>query len=325
MEKIILSNLKDGESVKGFVLLVDIEEKTTKHGNAYCVFTVTDGIISIGANLWNQEKKNIIVDINTIIIVEIAAKKYNDSLTYELLRYYPVTEWDAQCTVLDFIKKPPYDPEQMYNEIINICLSSLPKDNNETRLPHLVKYIYEDNKEKLLYWSAAKSVHHNFYAGLLYHVFRMLRLATAVVRVYPYIDAELLYAAVALHDIGKLIELETTELGSADYSILGNMFGHLQLGLEIITEAAKKFLIDEEKIMCLKHCIASHHGKLEWGAISVPSLKEAHLLFLIDMIDSRIEQIEKQESIMDAGKISDNIYTLGGRIYKPSFREEQEK
>lgn len=38
------------------------------------------------------------------------------------------------------------------------------------------------------------------------------------------------------------------------------------------------------------HCIAAHHGKLEYGAIVKPAIREAEVLSLIDMFDNRMNE-----------------------------------
>ena len=44
--------------------------------------------------------------------------------------------------------------------------------------------------------------------------------------------------------------------------------------------------------LLLKHLLASHHGKQEYGAITVPQLPEAIMLNRIDMIDAEMYQCE---------------------------------
>ncbi|MFR3808616.1 MAG: hypothetical protein ACLTX3_06620 [Lachnospiraceae bacterium] len=76
---------------------------------------------------------------------------------------------------------------------------------------------------------------------------------------------------------------------------------------------------DQEKIRLLKHCIASHHGKLEYGAVTMPATKEAMLLHEIDMIDSRMYQYEQVEKELKPGEMSERIFGLDSRVYKPNF------
>ena len=55
-------------------------------------------------------------------------------------------------------------------------------------------------------YPAATKNHHDFASGLLYHTLCMLKLADQLINVYSYLDADLLYAGVILHDIGKVKE-----------------------------------------------------------------------------------------------------------------------
>lgn len=317
MERIILKDLVTGNKVLGLLLLTSIEEKTTKTGAPYCKFTLSDGESIIESNTWNVGKDNCGVEEKTVIAIELSAKMYQDTLTYETVRY-SITPDDCTLTPQDFIIKAPYKPEDMYNEILKICNGAV-ESGKTNSVVNIVNTLYEANKEKLSYWSAAKMVHHNIYSGLLYHTFNMLRTATVLCLVYPDVNKEVLYSAVALHDIGKLRELETDALGSADYTVAGTLLSHSLIGIEMINEATVGMDIDAEQLQCLKHCVASHHGKLEFGAITVPMTIEAYLLHEIDMIDSRMYQYNEVTKNTEPGTLSDKIFGLGSKVYVPNY------
>ena len=160
----------------------------------------------------------------------------------------------------------------------------LSKANNFTNetLKYIVTQILINNEEKYKVWSAAKACHHNLRSGLIYHSFRMLKVAERLSEVYDGVDSELLCAGCILHDIGKLEELETDEMGTATYTVDGKLFGHLYLGMRLIEKIYNDANLiidrDEEAFRNLTHLLAAHHGKLEWGAISVPKTIEAELL-----------------------------------------------
>lgn len=319
MEKLVFSELKEGCKKSGLVLLMGIEEKETKTNSSFCKLTLSDGKGIIEANLWNTTKNTIGVTEKNVVYIELTCKLYQGSLSYEAVRVKAAPE-ECSYAVTDFIVKAPYEPEQMYNEILRLCHSST---DNTVSLVNIVETLYSQNKERLLYWSAAKSVHHNFYGGLLYHTFRMIRLASVIARVYPTVDTELLYCAVALHDIGKLVELETDSLGQAEYTIEGSLLSHSLIGIEMISQVIVEHPvlqgIDKERVMCLKHCIAAHHGKLEWGAIIAPQMLESSLLHEIDMIDSRVLQYEDAKNSTEKGKMSEKIFGLGTRVYNQTL------
>ena len=240
-----IKELPENQKTTTVVLLALIEEKETRAGKPYCELTLSDGETQIQAKLWNNAKADVKVEEKSLITAELYPKEYQGALSYELFRYGPAPE---DCQITDYVIKAPYKPEDMYQEILNLLRKEIAvPDPEKLDLIDLVKNIYEENKENLLYWSAAKSVHHNCYSGLLYHTFRMVRSAVMLSRVYP-VDRELLLAGTALHDIGKLSELETDNLGVADYSVDGNLFGHSLIGCEMVTKAASKNIYDEEKL-----------------------------------------------------------------------------
>lgn len=313
MEKIVLKNIKEGDKPIGFLLVTKLEEKLTKNGSAYVVFTLTDGEKEIEANLWNHSITDVTVTPESVASFEINCKIYQEKLSYEICRYM---QDDSPVDITDFIKKAPMDSQKMFNEILMICDSA----GVEGELPRLVHRIYEAEKDKLLYWGAAKAVHHNYYGGLLYHTLRMVRQAYVLVSVYPELDKEVLFCAAALHDIGKLRELETSALGTSEYTTLGNLSSHLAIGSGMISEYrdCETYPEPTEKFLLLKHCIESHHGKLEWGAISVPKTKEAYALFLIDMMDSKMEQFINIENSLEPGTFSPRIFGLETKVYRPN-------
>ena len=240
-----------------------IEERETKSKKPFCTFHLLDGDIAITANLWNTEKKDIYkVQEKSVISVQLYKKLYNGVETYEVKEYQAAPD-DAKLE--DYLLTAPIPSQDMMDEIKSI----LSKEISETELYPLVMGILDENADKLLYWAAAKTIHHNCYGGLLYHMLRMLKTAVILSRVYRF-DKELLYSAVILHDIGKLQELDTDATGVAEYTVDGNLFGHTLLAIEMIDRKSfENPTYPAEKIRLLKHCIVAHHGQLEYRNTSI--------------------------------------------------------
>ena len=317
--KIDLSQLRLGDKVSGYVLLNKVEEAKGKNG-IYCKLTVSDGNTSEKAKIWGISLAELPVKPISVIRVNMECGEFMGKRDFVIESCEPADT--VEIKISDFVEKAPLDPEMMYREIIAI-VNSIGRIGDYKSLGELTESIYSSNKAKLLYWSAAENVHHNMYAGLLYHTYRMLKQAQKLVEVYPSLDPELLFSAVALHDIGKLVELETNECGRASYTAEGRMFGHAVIGMQIVDKAVTEGEYDPEKVKCLKHCIASHHGKIEWGAVVIPQIEEASVLHYIDMIDSRVQQYEKISAIMEPGTETDEmIYGLDRvKVYKPGFKK----
>lgn len=290
-------------------LLTEVKDKKTKNGDSYCAISVTDGETSASFNWWNIATGDVKERyLGKVIYLTVLMGQYPKVVRAELCEDFPVTE---------FVPTVPISPEEMYDHIIFELLGM----KTSTMAPIVMK-LFDDNREKLLRWAAALKFHHSIYGGLLYHIYRMMEAAKALMDVYSHLNYDLLLLGVIVHDIGKLRELNTNELGVTEFMTDGNLEGHILLGIEMLTEAVYSLPPEdrpnEEEFRLLKHMIASHHGKAEWGAAVQPAIPEAMVLHNLDMIDSRMYMFEDAAKGLEAGETSDPVYTLdGARVYKP--------
>ena len=134
--------------------------------------------------------------------------------------------------------------------------------------------------------------HHAYAGGLLDHVVNLLRLADRVAPLYPALNRDLLLVGVLVHDIGKTVELES--LQGFSYTDVGQLLGHVLLGLEIVDtkiraiEARTGQRFDAEAAVRVKHMIASHHGQYEFGSPKLPMTLEAMALHHLDHLDAKM-------------------------------------
>lgn len=312
MSNLKFKDVQVGETKKLYALLVKVEERETKTKSKYLNLFLSDGDSVVGAKMWDTKACDFKLPEKSLIEVVVIARSYGGSLSFEVKCYKPAPE---SMDISEFIKVAPIPSDIMYADIVKISNENIGDDGYRD----IVLYLLEENKDKLMYWSAAKQVHHNIYGGLLYHIYRMLKVATgSILCVYPTINKDLLLSGLILHDIGKIEELTTDELGSAEYSAEGTLLGHALLGIEMIERANRDMgtCLSSEKLMLLKHMIASHHGKLEYGAIALPSIPEAMLLNHIDMIDASMYQYEDIQKDLHAGELSCRVFGLGCKVYK---------
>lgn len=80
----------------------------------------------------------------------------------------------------DLVKAAPEPSEEMYDYITGTI-----RNFQDEELKKLCLGLYEENKEKLMYYPAAASNHHAEYGGLLYHVKRMMMMAKEPARFIP--------------------------------------------------------------------------------------------------------------------------------------------
>ncbi len=216
----------------------------------------------------------------------------------------------------DLFKAAPEAPEDMYDYIIGRIKAFEDED-----LKRLCLSFYEGEKERLMYWPAAMNNHHAEYAGLLWHVKRMMMMGERACEVYTFLNKDLLLAGVALHDIEKLNELASDENGVVpEYTLEGKMLGHLVMGVEVIGERCKELGIDEEKCLLMQHMSLTHHYEPEYGSPKKPLFPEAEMLHYLDMTDAKMFDMEDALSNVEPGGFSDRVFTLDNRkLYKRTF------
>ena len=305
-----LAEMEIGKEYSTCLLIKAIEEKLTNAGKPYCIITLCDGKDEVKAKIWNSEKASLMAEIADVIYCQVKVSTYNNSKDYTINSYRKTIPSDG-IDIGDFTQKAPLSAEFMYEEILKKLY--LIKDES---LNAISTAIYKDYKEQLLYWSAAKGVHHNYLGGLLYHTYRMITAANQILMVYN-LSYDSLIAGIALHDIGKLKELDTNKLGEATYTTQGYLEGHLVIGMKMVEKYAQHLGVAENpSVEHLEHIILSHHGSLEFGSPVKPQTTEAMVVHMLDDMDAKIFQFEKYQG--DPGTItSERPFGLGVKVYTP--------
>ena len=121
-----------------------------------------------------------------------------------------------------------------------------------------------------------------------------------------------------MHDFAKEKEFTFSQLGLVtEYSVKGQLLGHLVMGAQEVAAVASELGIPEDKSVLLQHMILSHHGEPEFGAAVKPICAESELLSQIDMLDSRMEIYRETLAGLQVGEVSSRIFALDKRVFKP--------
>lgn len=301
-----LNELEVGTKKDLNVLVIGLEERMTKNNRPYVVFQVTDGESVADIRKWDATAAEYECYKDTVVNMDIRTSLYNNNRSYDTDMVLP-----TPLPASDFVRKVPEDIATMMSSIMDRV-----KKIEMPELRDMLLAILMDYKQPLMYWAAAKSMHHNLYGGLIYHMYRMGKNADLQCDIYPMLNRDLLICGVYLHDIGKLQELDTSIMGSADYTLTGSLLGHLFLGMNLVEEYTLRFKLPEELKLQLLHMIASHHGKQEYGALVVPKTLEAEMLHFLDMIDSKMYAIEDTLINMGDDQNSALVKSLNSTIYR---------
>jgi len=312
--------LKSGMRVERVFAVRKLESKTSKNGKPYLDMVFFDKNNEISAKLWDVGN----MDTDKLrdclfLFVKGNVETYNSNLQIrveELAEAHPTEE-----ELEGLVEVSPYPPRKLYDKIYEV-LSAI--ENAPIR--ELACAIYSDNEASLLYFPAAKSFHHNVKGGLLYHTYSMLRAAVPLCAIYTFLNKDLLYAGVALHDIGKLEEMDAMEYGIVrSYTTEGRLLGHITSGVVLIDRYAAKLSTPPEIALLLKHMILSHHGNAEYGSPKPPMVAEAEVLHCLDLLDSRMNIFEKALSTTKGGDFSAKSIALDMReIFRHSLEAKEE-
>ena len=312
-----LADVQVNDDIDGFYLLTDATVRTSTNGNRFLAATLSDCSGSISLKMWDYTGTIGPADNGSAVRVRGLVSDFKGirQLTARKLRL--VSEED-NIDPAQLVPSAPMDLEQGLLEIQNI-LQSL-QDEDYRRLSET---LFSRNKTQFRVVPAAKSVHHGFRGGLLMHTLNMLRTADYLADLYAeVINRDLLLTGTLLHDLAKIREFSLSSLGVVrDYSVEGQLLGHLVMGAQEVAAAAEELGTPKEKAVLLQHLILSHHGEPEFGAAVRPMCAEAELLHLIDMIDSRMEIYAETLLTLPSGSFSDRIFALEKKIYKPQDME----
>lgn len=308
------------ESMELFLLIKAADVRMAKNGNPFIAFTFQDQSGQMDGKYWSATEQEI-AQFTPGTVVSLSGKRevYNGSPQIKILKLRVADALKGEPTRAEsFMEHAPLTKEEMVEEL-NQALFEI----TSAPLNRIVRYILNKFSKEFFEYPAAKRHHHAFVGGLSFHTVSMLRIARTLVQQYDELYAPLLYAGVILHDIGKTMEL-TGAIGT-EYTIKGNLLGHIVLMEEEITKACLELHLDEnmEEIVLLKHVVLAHHGKLEYGSPVRPLVLEAEVLHQIDMIDATMNMIGSALQKTNDGEFTDRIFGLDNRsFYKPQGKKK---
>ena len=237
------------------------------------------------------------IKIMEVYDFECTVDNRDGRIRYTIEKFSNVREFEYEKkrdTLREFYKSSPIsalDSEKIINEYID-------RIENENIKNIAIRVLNKFHDDFFLYPAATK-MHHNYVGGLSYHVIGMLELAESMLKIYPYLNSDYLFAGIILHDVSKTKEL--TDPVVPQYSTEGQLIGHLVMGaMEIKLAANELGLENTEEALVLEHMLLSHHGVPQFGAAKKPMIAEALLLWYIDTIDSKFRVLEEElPKIMD--------------------------
>ena len=275
-----ITNLKTGDSINSNFMVTKIESRTTKTGKPYKAAQLRNATGTISMYVWDSMLDQL-HDVNAQDIVHIVGTKGNygielsalhkiDPKTVKMSDYYDMGNQTVikkeYAQIMDYV-------EHTKNSYLKALLLSFYGNRN-------IAAVFQTH-------SAAKAIHQAYAGGLVNHTLHVAQICDYYAIQYPTINRDLLITAALLHDIGKTVEL--SEFPANDYTDEGTMLGHIVIGLDMVsTHCAQIQGFPTELREELLHCIAAHHGKLEYGSPVAPHIIEAIALHRADEVDAAL-------------------------------------
>jgi 3'-5' exoribonuclease len=285
-----IAMLQGQSSGTGFYLCVRKDLRTGRNGGEFLAIVLQDVTGEIAGKIFND------VDVlrhefeaGEFVKVQGRGSVYNQRL--ELL-IDKIRRVEANRDRLDgfreedCIRASPHPPDEMW-----AALEAHVRSVTDDHLRALLTRILETHGDKLRIWPAAQTVHHAYRSGLLEHVLKLVETTSAVAQAYG-ARRDLLVAGALLHDLGKLEELSYDT--ATQYSVEGNLVGHITLGVMTLRDAASGIPgFPSELLTELEHLVLSHHGSKEFGSPVEPMTIEAFILAACDDLDAKLHQVSR--------------------------------
>jgi len=289
MKEIMVADLaaRENQSITGFFAAASRQVRSTKDGVRYFALTLGDRTGQIEARIWDTDAAGEF-DRGDVVKVQGDVCRYNEKLQIKIRKIRRAAP--GEYALGDFVPQSERNIDEMWGE-----LEAWVAGFSDPDLKALLEAFLCDREiaAALREAPAAKGLHHAWIGGLLEHVLSLMGLCDLVARHYPHVNRELVLTGVVLHDIGKLRELNWGT--SFDYTLEGQLLGHITIGLRMIEEkiagipdfpAAKRLMVE--------HLVLSHHGKYEFGSPKLPMTAEAILLHYVDDLDAKMQTVRSE-------------------------------
>lgn len=317
MENYTVCQLQRDMRYEGFLLIRSAEKRKDSKGNDYVDMNLTDRTGEINCKIWNWDPEAETPEAGQPIKVRGTIQEYNGRLQLRVEKWRLCTE-DDPVDMNALVPCAPRKPEDMFKDIEDAIEHFADED-----LKKLTRGMLNLAGDRLRWFPAAQRMHHAERSGLLHHTTDMLRLADAMLNIYPWLNRDLLKAGVIIHDLGKIDEMKSDQTGNVtDYTRDGQLLGHLVRGITNLNKVAEETGVTGECLILLEHMLLSHHGESEFGSPKPPMFPEAEALHWIDIMDARMNTMKSVTDKTPPGAFSEKIFSLDRRVYHPLYTDE---
>ncbi len=289
MKQTWIEELRPGTDVKEKFVVRKIEVREYS-GKKYLSLEFGDKSGRIGGVCWEAaDEYHRTIKNGNVVTVEGNVGTYREMPQITVVAMTRVAQKDYDP--LDYLPRGPHDPNLIIKEIDQII-----DEVQDIHFKSLLTEVFNDGilRRQFIFSPAAKLWHHSYVGGLAEHTLNVTKLCIMVCEVYNNndIDKDLLIAGGLLHDIGKA---ETYSLDNFfDYTDDGRLLGHIVIADRLISnKIARLSGFPKTKQKLIRHLVLSHQGEYEQASPVLPQTLESNILYVLDLLDSRVGGILK--------------------------------
>jgi len=316
-----INEIGPGEQVDDIYMVREPILRSTSRGDLYIAMFLSDRSGQLNGRMW-QATEAVYKSLPKPGFVHIQGRSelYQNNLQIVVNNISVVDT--SKVSLEDFLARTDKDTDQLFDDVRKIVGRI-----KHPQLKALVGEFFADTElmEKFRNAPGGTKLHHDCIGGLLEHTHNMLRVAVAILPLYPKVQTDLVLAGIVLHDMGKTEELSYDMAFS--YTDSGQLIGHIVQTLVMVNQkadalAAKGTVIEKSILDSLGHIILSHHGQYEFGSPKLPATPEAFMVYYIDDLDAKMNQVT---TAID-NELSDSSWTawqnaLQTRLYRKRIEE----
>jgi 3'-5' exoribonuclease len=285
-----INQIGAGEAINAIYVVRDPILRSTTRGDLYIAMFLCDRTGQLNGRMW-QASEVVYKSLPKPGFVHVVGRSelYQNNLQIVVNTITPIDP--SKVKVEDYLARTSKDCGQMFREVKDIVGTI-----QHPQLAALTAAFLADEPLMKSFCSApgGMKMHHDCIGGLLEHTHNMLRVARAILPLYPQVQADLVLAGVFLHDIGKTEELAYDMAFS--YTDSGQLIGHISKSLLMIHRKADALRasgtpISPEALDAIGHIILSHHGAFEFGSPKLPATAEAFMVYYLDDLDAKMNQV----------------------------------
>ncbi len=317
-----INKIGPGETIDDIYLVKEPILRSTSRGDLYIAMFISDRTGRVNGRVWQaSEEMYKALPQPGFVHIKGRSEVYQNSLQIVVNNMSVIDA--GRVNLEDFLPRTSNDVDKMFAEIKGIVGSI-----KNGQLQTLVGEFLADKKLMANFQTCpgGMSMHHDYIGGLLEHTWNMLRVASAILPLYPEVQADLVLAGLFIHDMGKTEEL--TYDVAFSYTDSGQLIGHINKTFLMMHRKAEQLAgkgkpIDGEILDALGHIVLSHHGEYDFGSPKLPATAEAFMVYYIDDLDAKMNQVTR----LIEGDMGDSNWTgwqkpLETRLYRKKIDEK---